>query len=153
MLKQFVCMWTPVFFCQLLRTLAMLWPSEAHCIALTDWWHLAARQYGPLQWLYWRSQILIVTGKTLSLLTFVREMQGPASVFYETVFETTSWPSACTQVEGYYWCSVRKQAYPSSALCLLFFMVIRPLLLKDCAIWFRATTLDCQRTCERYLSD
>jgi len=39
------------------------WPSEACSGALTGWWDLGSRKYAPLQWLYWRSQILVFTRK------------------------------------------------------------------------------------------
>lgn len=153
MLKQFTCMWTPVFFCQLLRKLAPLVAvrSPLRCLR----WLV-----GSGSQTVWPSSVALLEKSdscrhrenVISAHICERDAGSCFSLLWDSGFETTSWPSACAQVEGYYWFSVRKQAHPSSVLCLLFYMVIRPLLLKDCAIWLRAMTPDCQRTCELYLS-
>lgn len=103
---------------------------------LTDWiWD------APLQWLYWRSQIPVFTEKSLPLHICKRCAESYFILLWDFVSKATSWPSSYIQVKSYDWYFWREQAYGSSVLCVLFYMVIMPLLLMDPATWFRATPI------------
>ena len=141
MLKQFACMQIPIFFCQLLRKLAMLMAIRSTLRCLNWLMGVGIQTACPSSVaLLEKSDSCLHREIITSVHVCKRDAGSWFSLLWDTVSRATSWPSSYAQVKGYCWFSERKQACPSSVLCLLFYMVVMPSLLMDCAIWFRATT-------------
>lgn len=100
------------------------WPSETHGLMGFEM-PLFSSSTGEVRF-------LSPQGKSLSLFTFVTEMQGPTSVFNETLCPKQPHDLAVTfSLRVTADILIREQACASSVLCMLFNMVIMPLLLMD----------------------
>lgn len=104
----------------------------------TDWWDLRCP---PSVALLEKSDSCLHREIITSLHICERDAGSYFSLLWDFMSKATSWPSSYIQVKGYYWHSGREEAYVSSVLCMLFDMVIMPLLSMYPAPWFRVTPI------------